>query len=180
MPVSGIPENDPETPKIVWALAPEGEGYIRLGMSTKTMLTLWDSRRLASLGEYAGLIYQSGVLVRPSRIYQGLLRPFLGPGVDDTVYAYISRPHGSFIYRDEKLLSLGQLRYVPAPRESVFVTFVSLADDVLKETRAALHPEDPAIRGTVLYWEWTMASDTAPDEPQDSERRYRRKIWPTV
>ena len=90
MPATEIPENDPETPKIVWARAPESEEYIRLGMSTKTMVTLLDSRRLASLGEYAGLIFGSGVLSNPLAIFQGLLRPFLGPGLT-TPYTPMSR-----------------------------------------------------------------------------------------
>jgi hypothetical protein len=129
------------------------------------MVTLLDSRRLASLGEYAGLIYGSGVLTRPTAIFQGLLRPFLGPGVDDTIYAFVARPDGSFTYRDERRLSSEQLIGIGAPRESVFIAFVSMVEGVISETQTGLHPEDPEIRGAVLYWEWTKASETAPDWP---------------
>jgi hypothetical protein len=178
MTSTGIPENDAEAPKIVWAKAPEGNGFIRLASSAKTMMTLLESRRLASLGEFAGLIRNSQVLVSPTAIFQGLLRPFFDEGVDDTIYAYVSRSQVSFTYRDEKRLTSQQLRAIPAPRESVFVAFVSTAADVIEEAKTDLHPESPEIQGAVLYWEWTQASEATPDWPVDSPLRYRRKVWP--
>jgi hypothetical protein len=173
-----IPRNDPTTPKLVWARAPDEQTrYVRLSVDEKTLTTLFESRRLASLGEYAGLIFGLGVLNHPAVIYQGLKRPFLGPGVDDTIDAYVSRPHLSYTYRPEKILTNAELRTLPAPINSVFIAFVSLAIGVVEEARIASRPAGPEIDGAVRYWEWTMASESDPNIPRDADSRYGREVW---
>lgn len=111
-----VPKNNPDYPKVVWARAPElVPRYIRLAVSEKTLSTLFATQRFAAMGEYAGLILGQGVLIRPSAIYQGLKRPFHGPGMDETVYAYVSRPAMSFTYRLAARVSPADLRQLPPP-----------------------------------------------------------------
>jgi hypothetical protein len=173
-----VPKNDPKTPKIVWARAPEHEArYISVAVHEKTLVTFLDSRRLASLGQYAGLIYDYGILAHPIQISRGLLRPYRGMMVDDAVLVYIAKPSLTYTYRAEGRLTLGQLRSLPPPLNSVFIAFVSLAADVVDEVRSYL--ANQSIDGALLYWEWTMASESNPNIPEDSDSRYGSVVWPT-
>ena len=177
------PKNDPETPKIVWARAPEREArYIHVAVHERTLTTFLDSRKLASLGQYTGLIYRDGTLAYPVQISQGLKRPYRGMMLDDKVLVYISKPTLTYTYRSETQLTLQQLRSLPPPLDSVFIAFVSLAADVVDETRSYLDPAGLAERpidGALPYWEWTMASESDPNLPQDAVSRYGRVIWPS-
>jgi hypothetical protein len=173
-----FPKNDPATPKLVWARAPDEETrYLRLSVDEKTLTTLLDSRRLASLGEYAGLIFGIGILNHPTAIYQGLKRPFLGPGVDDAIYAYVSRPAVSHTYRPAKILTNAELQTLPAPLGCVFIAFVSFTTGVVEEAGITSQPADPEVDGVVRYWEWTMASESDPNIPRDADSRYGREVW---
>jgi len=174
-----VPVNNPDYPKVVWARVREtGTRYLRLVVSEKTLAALFETKRFAAMGEYTGLIVGSGVLVRPTVIYQGLKRPFRRPGVDESVYAYVSRPSTSFSYRAAPRVVPGNLQTIPAPLGSVFVAFVSINPHVV-DPQMVDTPDDPAVAGTVLFWEWTMASEGMPDLPRDADSRYGRKIWPT-
>src|SRR6266851_2061576 len=122
MAAVGIPENDPETPKIVWARAPRPEaGFIRVVVHEKTLMTFLDARWLPSLGQYAGLIQGDGVLATPRRISQGLKRPYRGVVSDDNVLIYIAKPSLTYTYRDENRRTSRQLRSLPPPPRSVFI-----------------------------------------------------------
>lgn len=86
-------EPNPKTSRVALARHPTQDvEVVSLGVHQRTTHHLVDSGRLASLGEYYGLIYLSGVLTSPHVIFQGLNRPFLSPGIDDTIFAYLSPP----------------------------------------------------------------------------------------
>lgn len=173
------PKNDLNYPKIVWARAPEGDnGYVRLMVSERQLATLYGAQRYAAMGEYAGLILGEGVLIDPTVIYQGLKRPFHQPGMDENVYAYVSRPDRSFTYRTAGVVSPDKLVRLQAPLESVFIAFVSLTPHMV-EQEVVPSPDDREVAGTVLFWEWTMASESDANLPRDADTRYGRKVWPT-
>jgi hypothetical protein len=165
--------------RVAWARSPkQNTEYLIVGVHHITMRNYVDSRRLAGLGEYYGLIYLSNILAYFSAIFQGLNRPFLGPGVDETIYAYVSSPPENYTFlSDDKSSGSGPHR-IPVPRESVFVTFVSFAQDMVDNVRRSLDPADRASGGAVLFCEWTMASRAEPSLPRDRDTRYRRIIWP--
>jgi hypothetical protein len=172
------PTNNLAYPKIVWARVPEcASEYLRLTVSEKTLASLFGDRRYAALGEYAGLILQEGVLAAPTAIYQGLRRPLDRPGVSATVYAYVSRPQRSYTYRTPGVVTPDRLAVTAAPVDSVFIAFVLLNPLMVHEALVE-RPDDREVAGTVLFWEWTMASEAMPDLPRDDGDRYGRKVWP--
>jgi hypothetical protein len=168
------------TSRVAMARAPKQDlEIVSLGVHPRTTYHLVESGRLASLGEYYGLIYLTSTLTSPHAIFQGLNRPFLSPGIDDTIYAYLSSPKENYTFLAEDRNAGSGPHRIPVPRESVFVTFVSFAQDVVDDVRQSLDPADRAIDGAVLFWEWTIASQAEPSLPRDHRRRYRRNIWPT-
>lgn len=168
----------PASHRIVIARAPETEfRQIRLGIHYKITRDLERTGRLAAIGEYVGLIVGDCVLFDPQAIFQGLRRPFNGPGKDDTVFIYVSNAQVSYTFAPgTKNTDVGPQRISP-PAESVFATFVSLSPDVVEDARESLDPADRMIDGVILYWEWTQASRSQVRLPRDHEQRYRRLIW---
>jgi hypothetical protein len=168
---------NPKTHRVVLARAPTVEAQqVMLGLHYKVAQDLVETGRLAALGEYVGLIFGASVLLDPVAIFQGLNRPFRGPGVDETIYAYVSTPGWNYTYAPPANSTEDPRRVLP-PSESVFVTFVSFVQSVVDEAKASLDPADRAIDGVVLYWEWTIASRSQPSLPREHQERYRRPIW---
>ena len=175
MPTS--PER-PASHRVVIARAPEVDfRQIRLGLHYKIVRDLEKTGRLTAIGEYVGIIVGECTLFDPVAIFQGLKRPFAGPGKDETVFVYVSNAQTSYAFSPgTKNTDLGPQRMAP-PAELVFVTFVSLSPDVVDDVRQSLDPIDQAIDGAILYWEWTQASRSQVWFPRDHEKRYRRLVW---
>jgi hypothetical protein len=159
--------------RIVLARAPVRGANVYLGVHHNTTRPMVASGRLAGLGDYVGLIYGMGILENPVAIFQGLNRPFFGGSLDASVYAYINKPHTSFTFA----ISGPHAPPTPiaAPADSVFVSFVTLAKDVVDDVRATLPGE--TIGGAILYWEWTLADAMVPHLPDGYQTRYRRPVW---
>ena len=168
---------NPKTHRVVLARAPTVEPQqVMLGLHYKVARDLVETGRLAALGEYVGLIFGASILLNPVAIFQGLNRPFRGPGVDETIYAYISTPGSSYTFTPPES-STESPRRVPPPSESVFVTFVSFLESVVDEVKASLALADRTIDGAVLYWEWTISSRSQLSLPREHQERYRRPVW---
>lgn len=167
--------NRPRNGKIVLARAPLHGANVFLGVHHKTTRALVTSGRLASLGEYVGLIYGLGILENPVAIFQGLNRPYFGSSIDSSVYIYVNKPHLSFTFAGVDPYSGKGPTQIRAPVDSVFVSFVTFAKDMIDDVQATL-PGD-TIGGVLLYWEWTMADSSVPHLPDGYQTRYRRTIW---
>jgi hypothetical protein len=159
--------------RIVLARAPVRGADVYLGVHHKTTRTMAASRRLAGLGEYVGLIYGMGILENPVAIFQGLNRPIFGGSLDASVYVYVNKPHVSFTFSVSGPHS--PPTQTAAPTDSVFVSFATLAKDVVDDVRATLPGE--TIGGAILYWEWTLADASVPHLPDGYQTRYRRLVW---
>ena len=168
----------PATHRVVIARAPEVEfRQLRLGLHYQIARDLAKAGRLAAIGEYVGLIVGDCTLFDPVAIFRGLKRPFAGPGKDETIFVYVSNAVTSYTFAPgTENADIGPQRMAP-PAESVFVTFVSLSQDVVEQVRESLDPADREIDGAILYWEWTQASQSQVRLPRDHEQRYRRMIW---
>jgi hypothetical protein len=163
--------------RIVSARAPTtAVTMITLGVQNKTTRPLVETGRLSALAEYVGLIVGDEVLQHPIAIFQGIKRPFLDDGLDDFVFIYISNPEETYHYYPRDRFE-GTGPYPDyAPSNSVFATFVSLAPPVVEAICKDLGSTDDNIRGAVLAWEWTTASEGDPRLPNGFATRYRRRI----
>jgi hypothetical protein len=130
-------------------------------------------RPLAALGQFAGLVAGAEVLLRPVALYQGLMRPLRGAGVDDTIVAYVTKPGITYEFDANGI----DCRRLPAPTSSVFVAFVSFDDAVVTIVRNTLAATGRAVAGGVLDWEWTLADAAVPYLPADYQTRYRSTLW---
>ena len=119
-----------------------------------------------------GLISHLEVLRSPVALFQGVLRPLKGAGIDDTIVAYVTKPFVTYEFD-----ARGTEHRLPAPVGSVFVVFVSFADPVVKEVRISLPQSGQTIAGGVLDWEWTLADASVPYLPADYQSRYRSTLW---
>jgi hypothetical protein len=160
------------TSKIVKAKDPSRYGEVLLGLHPDTSRTMRLHRRLAAIGQFAGLISYLGVLRDPVALFQGLLRPLKGAGIDDTIIAYVTRPSVTYEFD-----ASGAERRLPAPVSSVFVVFVSFADPVVTVVRNSLTTAGRMVAGGVLDWEWTLADASIPYLPVDYQTRYRSTLW---
>jgi len=160
------------TSKIVEAIDPSGHGEVLLGLHPETSRVMRLQRRLAAIGQFAGLISHAQVLRAPVGLFQGLLRPLLGTGIDDTIVAYVTKPGVTYEFDAN-----GNERRLPAPTNSVFVVFVSFADPVVTIVRNSLTAAGRAVAGGVLDWEWTLADASTPHLPVDYQTRYRSTLW---
>jgi len=170
-------KNDPAKGRIVIARAPRHGMDVRLGVHHKTTRTLATSGRLASLGEYVGLIHKDGVLEDPVAIFQGLNRPYFGTSIDGSVHVYVATPPVSYTFTGVSAHSGQGPLPIPAPRNSVFAMFVTFAKDVVDDVQGTFASPADTIGGVILYWEWTMADSSAPDLPDGHQTRYRRMVW---
>lgn len=155
---------------IARALDTSGHGEVKLGAHPSTMSTYASHRRRAPLGQFFGLIQHHGMLLAPRALYRGLLRPLNQPGHDDDVIAYITTPSITYTFN-----GAGQLVSYPAPRDCVFVVFVSFSQTVIDAIRKNAACESSA--GAVLDWEWTQADAAMPFLPADYQTRYRSVLW---
>lgn len=119
----------------------------------------------AKMGEFAGLVHGGGsTFYRGVRdavaLYRGLNRPLNFEDADDGVFVYISAPKHTFRYLD----SCGDLSLLPAPLQSVFVVYASIAK-----------PGVGQLRGKVLWWEWVCANSSG--LPEGCDDRYSSKVW---
>jgi hypothetical protein len=162
--------------KIVRARAPSGDGgIIPVTIDPSHLRVLLEAGRLTALGELVGLIIQDSVLEMPTGIFKGLRRPLLREGVDDFVFAYVTRPSLTYKFA----LGARNDHHTPdkliAQDDSVFVIFVTLSRDIINEV--AMTYEEAQCRGVVLGWEWTCADPDDPNLPEQADKRYRRRIW---
>jgi hypothetical protein len=172
-------QNDPSKSKLVWARLPQvAVAYSRFAVSASTSTTLRVSNRLVSLGEYMGLIFSGGVLEDPVAIFQGIKRPYLSEGLDNFVFVYVSNPKCTFYYALRDRFKGTGPHEDGAPKESVFVVFVSMAPNMIQAATASGNSPDDGVRGVILAWEWTPASSDDPRMPEYYQTRYRRMIWP--
>jgi hypothetical protein len=158
--------------KIVPAKHISGFGEVTLGLHPETIRTMRLHRRLAVIGQFAGLISYLEVLRNPVAIYRGLLRPLFGAGIDDTIIAYITKPNVTYSFNPN-----GSEVRLPAPKNSVFVVFVSFVDPVVTIVRNSFSSVGRQIDGGVLDWEWTQADASYPYLPADYQTRYRSTVW---
>ena len=132
---------------------------------------------MAALGEYVGLIFGDGVLEIPVAVFQGIKRPYLRDGLDNFVFAYVSNPKATYCYAPRDRFEGTGPHVDAAPKDSVFVVFVSMAQSMLQESTSEGHSADDGVRGVILAWEWTLASSDDPRLPEFYQTRYRRTLW---
>jgi hypothetical protein len=163
--------------RVVTARSPTSTvSMIKLGVQNRTTRPLVEDGRLSALAEYVGIIVAGEVLQSPTAIFQGIKRPFLGDGLDNFVFVYISNPPETFhYYPRDRFAGTGPYPDY-APENSVFVVFVSLAPPVVEAGRKELGSTDDSIRGVILGWEWTSASQGNPRLPKGFGTRYRRQV----
>lgn len=155
-----------------------GHGSIPLVIEPDNIRVLLQSGRMAALGELVGLIFGDAVLSAPIAIFQGLRRPYKGEGVDNFVYAYVSRPRCTYSFKPNQRNERRKPDVLVPPKHSVFVTFVTLQREMVEGAERILSQAGAGARGVVLGWEWTFAAPENPDLPQGHGQRYRRRVWP--
>lgn len=152
------------------AIHTSGYGQITLALHPITAADYINHKRRAPLGQFFGLIQKDEVLLRPTALFRGLLRPLSYPSQDDDVFVYVTRPVVTYTFS-----STGSLApYGPLP-DCVFVAFVSFTHDVLNILGG--NPACSGAEGGVVDWEWTQADATMPYLPADYQTRYRRTLW---
>ena len=161
-----------KTGKEVLARDPAQHGQVTLTLHPQTVATMVRHRRPATIGQFVGLILTRDILLKPTAMYKGLMRPMLGSGVDDTIVAYITQP--GFTYA---LMASGVETQQTAPKGSVFVVFASFDDTVIAYVRNRLGAATKQFDGVLLNWEWTLADPSAPHLPADYQTRYRSTLW---
>jgi hypothetical protein len=169
--------NDVRHGRIIRMQHPENHDQIIQGaVHPSTFTKMLEDERWSALGDYVGLIFDFAILEIPGSIFQGLKRPRFNIEVDKAVYAYHTKCNRSYTFGGVDPRRDGP-RQTDEPLHSVFTTFVSLEEGVVKEIQASLRPTDGLIGGGVLYWEWTPASPFADHLPVDYDGRYRRRVW---
>ena len=187
-------ENDPEHARCVWAKTPttgtqfQGKPFVRLAVHQETIKSLCDGILNAKLGEYCGLIHgnvwgeaenQEGTsgLINPVAIFKGLKRPMISPGIDQSVYVYVTNPDVNYYWPEERKFSGEGPILAPVPVDSVFVTFVSFRKSDLDDVSESIAgTELRETDGVVMFWEWTKASPNVPQFPYDYDNRYVEQV----
>jgi hypothetical protein len=164
--------------EIVSARAPtDGGEEISVIVHTEHLRIILETGRLAALGELGGLIFGDQILLQPVRIFKGLRRPLLREGVDDFVFAYVSKPSVTYKFPLRPRIDQKPDVLLP-PTDAVFVTFVTLSRDVVHEVAMKEGIDSGRCRGVILGWEWTCADPNDGSLPENHGNRYRRSVWP--
>lgn len=131
------------------------------------------NRRYAALGEFAGLIIEGKVLENPTGVFKGINRPLHSAGVDNFVFIYAAKPTCTYRFSGDTRSADVLL----APKNSVFVTYLSLNRSMLNDVQAAIQSPPNAFRGVILGWEWVPEAPTSPGLPNNHDKRYKGRVW---
>lgn len=180
----------------VWAMDPHNpDSLIKLACHPQTISKIVEAGWRFKIGEYWGLVHGNPpanplreidsaagfpALRKPAAVFQGLKRPMhnVHSLADRDVLIYVANPPHTYSYKDHIEYG-GILESWKKPESSVFTTFISL-NAAHVDGAIAQVPNNPreAVRGVVLFWEWTESGPKEPSLPYDSAIRYDRRIYP--
>ena len=136
--LEGMARSDRSKPRTVLALAPgDRTEFISLQVSVSTLVRVIDDHLNAKLGEYAGLVhgdaYEGGTdgLLIAVALFQGLRRPVVDRGIDESIYVYVlDPPHNynfpnHYKFGDAGFMNQGPQR-VAKPESSAFVVYADI------------------------------------------------------
>lgn len=93
-------------------------------------------------------------------VFQGIRRPHIEEGGDESVFVYIIKPKYCYKYIPDMACTT---KREPFPEKAVFAVYVNF--DQEKDI------------GEVFNWELLKADPAEPHLPESSEHRYDRRVW---
>jgi hypothetical protein len=178
-------------PWTVWVPAPEDRSLtVRLFVARTLLTDLEKDLRATAFAQYYGHIHgkfahadesgarttveTDGLLNGATALFRGLQREMFAPGVDESVYIYISRPEYDYVRTREQPLPIR----VSTPTLSVFTTFALIGQEAVSALNDDLRNYGGTeADGILVGWQWTIASTVDPTLPVESELRYKSRIW---